>query len=139
MKFLAILFFTFCYGNLYSQTCNLAVSVTNISGNEGEIVFGLYNNKESFPLLDKQYRLLYTEVKNFTGIFTIKDLPKGEYALAIFHDRNSDKICNTNFLGIPKEGYGFSRNFRPKISKPTFDDCKMYLKSDTLLTIKLIY
>jgi uncharacterized protein (DUF2141 family) len=139
MKYLIIFFFTLLSRGLFSQTCNLSINITNIKGTDGEIVFGLYNNKESFPLLDKQYRLLSTGVKNFTGIFTIKDLPGGEYALAIFHDKNSDKICNTNFLGIPKEGYGFTNNFRPKISKPKFSDCKIDLAGDTSLTIMLIY
>jgi uncharacterized protein (DUF2141 family) len=139
MKYLIIFFFTLLSRVMLSQTCNLNITIANIKGTDGELVFGLYNNKESFPLLDKQYRLLSTVVKDFTGIFTIKDLPKGEYALAIFHDQNSDNICNTNFLGIPKEGYGFTNNFRPKISKPAFSDCKIYLNSDTSLTIKLIY
>jgi uncharacterized protein (DUF2141 family) len=139
MKYLFYIIFTISCQALFSQSCNLAVTISNLKGSDGEIVFGLYNNKSSFPLLDKQYRLLSTKVKSFSGTYTIKDLPIGEYALAIFHDKNSDSICNTNFLGVPKEGYGFSRNFRPKLSKPTFDDCKFDLKSDTSMTIILIY
>jgi uncharacterized protein (DUF2141 family) len=139
MKYIVFFLFTLWCQCLFSQTCNLAIAITNVKGTDGEIVFGLYNKKESFPLLDKQYRLLSAEAKSFPGIFIIKDLPKGEYALAIFHDKNSDTICNTNFLGIPKEGYGFSNNFRPKFSKPTFNDCKIELNSDLSITIKLIY
>ena len=38
--------------------------------------------------------------------YTIKGLKHGQYALAIFHDLNSDTICR-NIMGIPTEKYGF--------------------------------
>jgi len=76
---------------------------------------------------------------NFQGVCSVKDLPKGEYAIAIMHDKNTDKICNTNFFGIPTEGYGFSRNYRPKLSAPTFDDCKIDVNSNLSITIEMIY
>jgi len=82
---------------------------------------------------------VYIDANGFSGIYTFKDLPDGEYAVAIFHDKNSDKICNTNFLGIPKEGYGFSKNFKPRLSSPSFNDCKIDLNSNMSITIKLIY
>ena len=34
----------------------------------------------------------------------------GYYAVALFHDENGDHHLNTNALGIPTEGYGFSNN-----------------------------
>jgi uncharacterized protein (DUF2141 family) len=139
MKYTGFILFALWGQYLYSQTFNLSITIINIKGTEGEIQIGLYNNKESFPLVDKQYKLFLTDVNSFSGIFTVNDLPKGEYAVAIFHDENSDKICNTNFIGIPKEGFGFSKNYKPKIFKPTFDDCKIDLISDLSITIKLIY
>jgi uncharacterized protein (DUF2141 family) len=129
-----------CVGQrLYSQTYNLCITIPNIKNTEGKIQIGLYNTKESFPLIDKQYMLFSVATNGFTGIYTINNLPKGEYALAIFHDQNADKICNTNFLGIPKEGYGFSRNYKPILSSPSFDACKIALLSDMAITIELIY
>jgi len=124
---------------LFSQNFDLNITITNIRGKDGDIVIGLYNNKESFPLDNKQYKLFSTNTAGFQGVYTIRSLPGGEYAVALFHDRNSDKICNTNFLGIPKEGYAFSKNFRPKLSAPKFEDCKFELRCDSAITIKLIY
>lgn len=42
-------------------------------------------------------------------------LPEGNYAISVFHDANSNGKLDT-FAGIPREGYGFSRNppFRPR-------------------------
>ena len=80
------------------------------------------------------YCILYA---NNTVEFTFKDVPKGDYAISIYHDVNADKECNMNFIGIPKEPYGFSNNFRPKFAKPTFNDCKIELSTDKSITIKL--
>jgi len=124
---------------LFSQNYDLTVTIPNIKGTDGEIVIGLYNNPESFPLDDKQYKKYTIEGVLFKGEYTIRDLPEGEYAVALFHDKNADKICNTNFLGFPKEGYGFSKNFRPKLSAPKFEDCKFELKENLAISIKLIY
>jgi len=139
MKCAAFIFAFLVSQSLYSQNFNLAVSITDFRSPDGEIQIGLYNNKESFPLVDKQYRFIILEVNEFKGSYIIKNLPEGEYAVAVLHDENSDKICNKNLLGIPKEGYGFSNNFRPRLSAPKFEDCKFELKDDLAITIKLIY
>jgi uncharacterized protein (DUF2141 family) len=139
MRSLVSICLTFWCLNLYPQTYDLSVTITGLKSTAGGIQIGLYNNKESFPQIDGQYKLYYFNVKEFSGTYTIRDLPGGEYAVAIFHDKNSDKICNTNFLGVPKEGFGFSKNFKPRFSSPDFDDCKIDLNSNMTIAIKLIY
>jgi len=139
MRTLVSICFTFWCLGLYPQTCDLSVAITGIKSPDGGIQIGLYNNRDSFPLIDGQYKLFYFSVKDFSGVYTIRDLPAGEYAVAIFHDKNSDKICNTNFLGVPKEGFGFSTNFKPRLSSPDFEDCKIDLRNNMSITIKLIY
>jgi len=139
MRYPVIIAFILISTIVNSQTCNLEITITNIKSREGIIQIGLYNNKETFPDADGQYKIFYIDASNFSGTYTIKDLPKGEYAVAIYHDKNSDKICNTNFLGIPKEAYGFSKNYRPLLSIPTFNDCKFDLLRNISISIKLIY
>ena len=139
MKCLILIWFIYWGQKSDLPTYDLDITITDIKSNEGKMQIGLYNNKESFPLVDKQYRLFYFDVNGFSGIYTIRDLPAGEYAVAIFHDKNSDRICNTNFLGVPKEGFGFSENFKPRFYAPTFNDCHFDLNSNMSIKIKLIY
>jgi uncharacterized protein (DUF2141 family) len=139
MKWIVLVVVAFMSQSVYPQNFDLTITVADIRSNKGEIQIGLYNNKESFPLVDKQYKFIIIEVNKFSGSYMIKNLPEGDYAVGILHDENSDKICNKNFLGIPKEGYGFSKNFRPKLSAPKFEDCKFELKENLAITIKLIY
>ncbi len=139
MRSLVSIYFTFWWLSSYPQSFDLSVAITGLKSTDGGIQIGLYNNKESFPDVDGQYKVFYFSVEEFSGIYTISDLPEGEYAVAVFHDQNSDRICNTNFLGIPREGYGFSKNFKPRLFVPDFSDCKIDLKSNMSITINLIY
>jgi uncharacterized protein (DUF2141 family) len=53
-------------------------------------------------------------------IVTLQDIPVGTYALEVYQDINSNGKMDSNFLGLPKEPYGFSRDARPLLSKPAF-------------------
>ena len=67
----------------------------------------------------------------------IDDLPIGEYAFILYHDKNSDGKMNRKFIGIPKEPYAFSNNIRPKLSKPAFEECKFLLENNLAMQISL--
>ncbi|MEO5910872.1 MAG: DUF2141 domain-containing protein [Pelobium sp.] len=138
MKLLLILFSIYISTFQKSETYNLTLSISNIKEVKGGIGLSVFNNASSFPKKDGAYKTYYYNVTGKTMSITIKDLKKGDYALAIYHDANGDKECNLNFLGIPKEMYGFSNNIKPKLSAPSFADCKIDLNSNSAITIKLI-
>jgi uncharacterized protein (DUF2141 family) len=48
-------------------------------------------------------------------------VPPGRWALSLVHDENANGRLDT-FLGIPREGFGFSRNPRIRFGAPGFDD-----------------
>lgn len=55
--------------------------------------------------------------------FSFKDLKPGEYAVMITHDENDNGKMDTNVMGMPLEGYGFSNN--PQVMrKPTWDEAR---------------
>ena len=43
------------------------------------------------------------------------------------------------FIGIPKEGYCFSNNVKPKLKAPSFEDTKVWIDSDTTITVEMNY
>jgi uncharacterized protein (DUF2141 family) len=56
------------------------------------------------------------------------------------HDENRNNEMDTNFLGIPIEGFGASNDARGFLSPPKYDDAKFYLNSDSLhLEINMNY
>ncbi|MDD4150859.1 MAG: DUF2141 domain-containing protein, partial [Bacteroidales bacterium] len=40
-------------------------------------------------------------------------------------------------LGIPKEPFAFSNNVEPKLSKPTFEECKFSFEGNLVLLVRL--
>ncbi len=70
---------------------------------------------------------------------TFLDIPKGKYALFIFHDVNENNKLDKNWLGIPKEGYGASRNQLPFAAAPAFEPNSFILnqRDSLFLSIQL--
>jgi len=67
-------------------------------------------------------------------------LPPGRYALVVLHDENSNHKLDRNFLGIPKEGFGFANNPRVMLIAPGFDTAAFEVACPaTDLRIHLIY
>jgi uncharacterized protein (DUF2141 family) len=50
-------------------------------------------------------------------------LAPGDYAVAVIHDANANARLDT-MLGIPREGFGFSRNPAIRFGPPRFDASK---------------
>lgn len=109
---------------------SLTIDVSGVKERKGKLQVALYNSAKDFPET-KPYR---GEVLNITAdnklqvIF--KDLPPGNYAVAVYHDKNSNGKLDKNLLGIPVEDYGFSNDARgTRLSAPSFDDTKLRVEN----------
>ena len=138
MNFIYICFY-FISTAFSSDTVSLQVSVENIKSIKGNIEIGVFNKGDRFLEKGQAYKFYSIKVLESTEVITIKNLPKGDYAVSLYHDKNSDGICNRNFVGMPKEPYGFSNNFKPKFSAPAFEDSKFSLVEDHKLRIRLLH
>lgn len=69
--------------------------------------------------------------------FTFKALEPGSYAVMITHDENGNGKLDTNLVGMPLEGYGFSNN--PKVMrKPTWQEARFVIgEADTDIDVEL--
>lgn len=125
-----------------AQTCTLRIHVDgfrNTKGNLGTIVFVSpdgWPEDENKCLrhgpapIDKSTRTAVAEWQ----------LPPGTYGVAAIHDENSNHKLDRNFLGIPREGFGFANNPRVVLSAPPFQAALVHLACPvTEITIHLIY
>lgn len=80
----------------------------------------------------------YLEVVSSVPFSITYSIPAGQYAISAFIDLNGNGKLDTNFFGIPREPYCFSKNFRPKFSPPDFNDCKFDINSNTTLKLEFI-
>lgn len=121
---------------LPALSADLAIDIKNIRSDRGNIKVAIFNGAQGFPSDNrKAYAVRIIEINNKTAATVFKDLPAGEYAVGIFHDRNNNNRLDTRFR-IPREPFGFSNN--PRIlGKPKFSTCKFTLGEDKDITIFL--
>ena len=121
------------------DTFDLTVKVTSIQHNKGHIEFALYKNPAFFAQAGKTHRLARLDAKAPEIKFQFTDLEASNYAIVVYHDDNSNNICDKNFFGIPTEAYAFSNNMRPTLSTPSFEECSVKLDKDKVITLKMVY
>ena len=98
------------------------VVVENIKSNNGTIYMAIYSTETSF--LNSEYKGAIVPIDAYTCRYTFKDIPRGVYAISLFHDENDNGAMDTNFVGIPKEAYGCSNNARGFMGPPKWKDAK---------------
>lgn len=125
--------------NIQAQHSNISLTITNGLPKKGSVLVALYQNEKGFPGNDKKSFKSTKGNVSEKGITTItfSEIPPGEYAISVFQDENNDGILNTNMVGIPKEGYGFSNDAHKPFGPPEYKDCTFQHKGDTKLSIKL--
>ncbi len=117
------------------------VVVTGLRNDKGSLIVALYYGPDGFPEnADKVFRRQTVGAENESITLWFKDLPEGEYAFAILHDENNNKIMDKNFIGIPKEGFAFSNDYKPNSTKVVYDKAKIIISdSKTSATVKMNY
>jgi uncharacterized protein (DUF2141 family) len=122
-------------GTLFSNPAKLKVVVKDIQTGKGTIVVEIYDNDKDF--FKKPVTTMTAKATSQSLDFSF-DLQEGIYAIAVYQDINENKVLDKGWFNIPKEPYGLSNNYRPKFSKPTFDDCKFKVDQQTtvMITIK---
>jgi uncharacterized protein (DUF2141 family) len=103
-------------------TCRtLEVEITGVRNAKGQIKVGVYTEEGTFPEAGSEFKGIdVSPVKKGANV-AVFELPEGTYAVAIIHDENKNGKLDQNFLGIPKEGYGFSNDARATFGSPSFD------------------
>lgn len=119
-------------------TTKLTIEVDNIKNTSGKSISVGVFEKSTFPTIGKaKYEKSVTA--NSGKVSITFDLPEDDYAVAVYHDLNANKTLDKNFFGIPKEPYGFSKNFKPGMSAPAFSDCSFRLTENSkTISISLI-
>jgi uncharacterized protein (DUF2141 family) len=121
------------------QGNNLTVKVIGIEKIKGQILIGIYDSKESFPLEDKAFTGAAIEVNSESIEYTFENIPNGTYCVALLHDENLNGFMDKGLFGIPKEGYAFSNNFFGTLSAPKFEQISFIVEKNEIIEIKLKY
>jgi len=124
-----------------ASTGTLSVTVTGFKNYQGTLNIAVFATAKGFP--DQSEAAVVRRSVRLAGadpVFEFNDLSFGTYAVTVFHDENSNQQLDKNWLGIPKEGVGFSHNPKSLSSVPQFEDAKFAFESKKqAVAVKLIY
>jgi len=113
----------------------LTVRVTGIRNAKGKIRLGLYRDAKFV-----EGREIEIDAATLNARVVFEKIPQGVYAVNLFHDENMNGKMDTNFLGMPVEGYGFSNNPGKRMGKPGFDETSFKVNQpECAIEIRMIY
>jgi len=118
---------------ILSAQSSLTVEIVNIENNKGVVIVDIVDQNDE-SVTDQSAKIVD---KKCTIVF--KDLKKGTYAIRFFHDENSNEELDMNFLGIPKEGFGFSNDAIGKFGPKDFSEWLFEVSGDTKIKLKTYY
>ena len=119
--------------NVTFSQFKLEIEITGIENNNGKIMLELYDSAE------KVINQNMSDIKDLKCTISFENLKPGKYAVRYFQDENLNGKLDTNFVGIPTEGYGFSNNATGKFGPPSFDKWLFEISADKKISLKPTY
>lgn len=118
------------------------VKILNIRNSTGTVACALFESPVGFPIevLSSATNVMVMKIRKTQAGCDFEDIPPGTYAIAVIHDENMNGKLETNWLGIPTEGYGFSNDAKGMIGVPSFSAASFPYDGQNLdLTMSLHY
>lgn len=139
-----VLMFANLPSNAFAQSScpGIHVDIPNIKNSTGNIACGIFESSEGFPtkFLGSGQAIIIKKIKQKKAQCDFLDIPPGTYAIAVIHDKNMNGELDTNLLGIPTEGYGFSKTTIDEFGEPAFSAASFSYEGQNMeVTIGLDY
>ena len=133
----------FPIGAVAQSPCpGIHVKILNIRNSTGTVACALFESPVGFPIqyMHSATNIMVIKVRQREARCDFEDIPRGTYALAVVHDENMNGKLDTNWLGIPTEGYGFSNDATAFAGAPSFSAASFrYDGRNRDMTISLHY
>lgn len=99
----------------------LQVRVEGLASSEGVLLAALHAGAASWDGQGRPAAGQRLAARQGSMELVFEDVAPGRYGLLVLHDANGNGRMDSNFLGIPSEGYGFSNNPR-LLRRARFDE-----------------
>ena len=113
------------------------IVIKNIEEKVGSIHFALYDDPDFFPENEGK-KIGFKKDAEYViehGVL-IENLKESYYAVAVYHDKNSNNQFDT-FFAIPQEKYGFSNNAPVFFGPPSFEEASFFVKDEGMTKIEI--
>jgi len=137
MKILMLVFSLLLSMNLCAEHLhlhgNIVLTVGNFHNDKGIARIALFSSSDGFPDQPSMaVKTLDAEIRDGRLKASFVNVPYGVYAVSVLHDENRNGKMDTNWVGMPKEGYGASNDAKSSFGPPKFKDAKFFLATKEL-------
>ncbi|MBU3928572.1 MAG: DUF2141 domain-containing protein [Bacteroidetes bacterium] len=131
--------FILAFGLQAQKQFTLTLNITQIEIRKAPLIIGLYMDEEGFKSKYAFDSLVVVPDKE-NILVSFKQVPAGNYAIALFQDVDGSGKLTLKGFGIPDEPVGISNYPLPGIPQPPkFKKAAFEITKDTLLTIPLMF
>ena len=97
------------------------VEVSGLRNDKGQVLCALHSSAEAFPKkAEKALARVAAKITERQAVCDFTGIAAGTYAVAVVHDENSNGKLDTNFIGMPREGVGASKDAKGHMGPPKF-------------------
>jgi uncharacterized protein (DUF2141 family) len=107
---------------------DLTITVTGLRSEAGMLRFAVFDNPADFPRGQEAAGEVVPAEREVTVV--IDGLDAGRYAVAVHHDENGNGRMDTSLIGLPQEGYAFSKDAIVFMGPPPFADASFDLPDE---------
>jgi uncharacterized protein (DUF2141 family) len=111
----------------------LDIEIPELRNDYGNIMLQLFDSTQKVITQEKCI------IKDNNCSFSFQNLSRGKYAVRYYHDENMNGKMETNLVGKPTEGYGFSNNVIGKLGPPPFEKWLFQITGDKKIVLKPTY
>jgi uncharacterized protein (DUF2141 family) len=123
--------------------CTLRIHVDGLRDSTGVVGAAVFKTRSGWPEdMSKTVNHWPTPIAPGAHDATavMENLLAGDYGVVAIHDENKNRKLDRNFIGFPKEGFGFANNPHVGLSAPPFDAAIVHVTCPvTEINIHLIY
>lgn len=126
---------------VFSQLGKISIEIANIRSEKGLIRLALYDHKDQFPNDPSRFYDFEKTFKQDGSMYLeLVDIPQGIYVISVLDDEDENDKMKFNLLRMPREGYGFSNNIKPRHKSPPYEECSFQIDKEIVyLKIEIQY
>jgi uncharacterized protein (DUF2141 family) len=135
VRSLILLFIVLFSSSLFAHG---TIIITNVEHSDGYIDVKIYDNKKNFLKEDLARETVRKKATKGQTVVPLSKIHEGQIAIVVYHDEDSNNEMKAGLFWRPKEGYAFSKNYKPK-GPPKFSKASIELIHGKPVEIELNY
>jgi uncharacterized protein (DUF2141 family) len=122
-----------------ARLVDVELIIKKIRTNKGKIRIGIFKDNASFDKEIPFKAVLSSKQTLSNGVLKVNtQLEPGVYGASLVDDENDNDKMDYNFVGIPKEGFGFSNYYHTGFTKPKIQAFQFEVKEGVSPKIEMV-